>query len=83
MLLKKFPPQTSSRRSAALWLCSVHNEVNKRLKKVEFDCADLDATYDCGCGDAPIREPGMNQRDDLEKDLSKDDVTGVDLIKGG
>ena len=51
MLLKKFPPQTSSRRSAALWyttysgfrfenspvarrLCTVHNEVNRRLKKV-------------------------------------------------
>ena len=53
MLLKKFPPQTSSRRSAALWyttvsdfrlenspgthrLCTVHNEVNKRLKKVSL-----------------------------------------------
>ena len=53
MLLKRFPPQTSSRRSAALWypaffgfqfensprthrLCTVHNEVNKRLKKVSL-----------------------------------------------
>jgi len=83
MLLKKFPPQTSSRRSAALWLCTVHNEVNKRLKKPEFDCANLDATYDCGCGDSPIREPKKNEQDDLEKDLSKDGVTGVDLIRGG
>ncbi|KAF9647717.1 hypothetical protein BDM02DRAFT_3097690 [Thelephora ganbajun] len=83
MLLKKFPPQTSSRRSAALWLCTVHNEVNKRLKKSEFDCANLDATYDCGCGDAPVRKPNKDERDDLEKDFSKDEVTGVDLIGGG
>jgi len=50
-LLKKFPPQTSSRRAASLWLCSVHNEVNNRLKKPMFDCSKLDETYDCGCGD--------------------------------
>jgi hypothetical protein len=30
-----------------------------------------------------FRKPNMNERDDLEKDLSKDEVTGVDLIKGG
>ncbi|ODN78528.1 hypothetical protein L202_04152 [Cryptococcus amylolentus CBS 6039] len=50
-LLKEFPPQTSSRKSASLWLCHVHNQVNARLGKLEFDCLTLDATYDCGCGD--------------------------------
>lgn len=35
-------------------LCSVHNEVNARLGKPNFDCAKLDETYDCGCGDAPV-----------------------------
>ncbi|KAJ7655369.1 ERV/ALR sulfhydryl oxidase domain-containing protein [Mycena rosella] len=54
MLLEKYPPQTSSRRSASLWLCSVHNAVNERLHKEPFDCAHLDDTYDCGCGDEPI-----------------------------
>ncbi|TFK45073.1 ERV/ALR sulfhydryl oxidase domain-containing protein [Crucibulum laeve] len=92
-LLKKFPPQTSSRRAAALWLCSVHNEVNKRLKKPEFDCANLDAEYDCGCGDEATSKnlpmttarPPPSQIDpmDLERDTSKDDITGVGLIKGG
>lgn len=48
-----------------------------------FDCANLDATYDCGCGDTPVRKPDESERDDLEKDLSKDEVTGVDLIGGG
>jgi hypothetical protein len=28
----------------------VHNQVNARLGKPEFDCLTLDATYDCGCG---------------------------------
>ncbi|KAJ7647772.1 hypothetical protein FB45DRAFT_1019984 [Roridomyces roridus] len=46
LLLKKMPPQTSSRRSASLWLCSLHNVVNERLHKEEFDCAHLDDTYD-------------------------------------
>ncbi|WVQ75047.1 hypothetical protein IAR50_004656 [Cryptococcus sp. DSM 104548] len=50
-LLQEFPPQTSSRKSASLWLCHVHNQVNARLGKPEFDCLTLDATYDCGCGD--------------------------------
>jgi len=93
-LLKKFPPQTTSRRAASLWLCVVHNEVNKRLKKPEFDCAHLDAEYDCGCGDSPTNTtsahgtgstPVIAKGDpmDLEHDPSKDDVTGVRLIKGG
>ena len=43
--------QTSSRKSASLWLCYVHNLINLRLGKEEFDCLTLDATYDCGCGD--------------------------------
>ncbi|KAL1408305.1 hypothetical protein Q8F55_005111 [Vanrija albida] len=50
-MLKEYPPQTSSRKSASLWLCSLHNKVNERLGKPEFDCLTLDATYDCGCGD--------------------------------
>ncbi|WVQ79417.1 hypothetical protein IAT38_001514 [Cryptococcus sp. DSM 104549] len=52
-LLKEYPPQTSSRKSASLWLCHVHNLVNARLEKPEFDCLTLDETYDCGCGDDP------------------------------
>lgn len=80
--------QTSSRRAAALWLCHVHNQVNLRLKKAEFDCAHLDDTYDCGCGDAPILEKTSDSTsvheggvDSMERD--KDDLTGAGLIKGG
>ncbi|CAA7260407.1 unnamed protein product [Cyclocybe aegerita] len=89
LLLKKYPPQTSSRRAASLWLCAVHNEVNKRLKKSEFDCAHLSDEYDCGCGDEPIatkkadNESSIDDPMDLEEDTSKDDLTGVGMIKGG
>ena len=62
-------------------LCSLHNEVNKRLKKPVFDCAGLDGEYDCGCGDTPIA--GSNDPMDLEHDPSKDDITGAGMIKGG
>ena len=66
-------------------LCAVHNEVNKKLHKPEFDCADLDATYDCGCGDAPVGATHVSADDmmDLEFDVSKDRNTGVKMIQGG
>jgi FAD-linked sulfhydryl oxidase len=70
-------------------LCFVHNEVNQRLEKPEFDCAHLDETYDCGCGDTPVKEgkeaakEKNSEVDDLERDPSKDDVTGAGLIRGG
>ncbi|KAH8881320.1 Erv1/Alr family protein, partial [Thozetella sp. PMI_491] len=50
-LLEKYPPQTSSRNAAAGWACFVHNQVNKRLKKPEFDCNNIGDFYDCGCGE--------------------------------
>ncbi|KAG8876970.1 hypothetical protein FRB98_006939 [Tulasnella sp. 332] len=74
-LLKKYPPQTSSRKTASLWLCYVHNQVNERLKKPEFDCMTLDATYDCGCGD--------EKNGTVPNPRSVDEVTGVEIIKGG
>ena len=61
--------------------------MNKRLGKSQFDCADLDATYDCGCGDDPDASSPDTKPDtgfvDPALDLSKDEVTGVGLIKGG
>lgn len=68
----------------------MHNEVNERLGKPRFDCAHLDATYDCGCGDDPLTSattspaPGSTEDPmDLEWDIARDDVTGVEMIKGG
>lgn len=66
-------------------LCAVHNEVNAKLHKPDFDCANLDATYDCGCGDTPVSATNVAAGDlmDLEYDISKDSSTGVKMIKGG
>ncbi|GMG29371.1 unnamed protein product [Ambrosiozyma monospora] len=49
-LLKKYPPQLHSRKTAALWGCHVHNKVNKVLKHPEYDCTNILEDYDCGCG---------------------------------
>lgn len=48
-ILSKFPPQVSSRSTAAAWACHVHNEVNKSLRKDLFDCSKIGDFYDCGC----------------------------------
>ncbi|KAK5318284.1 hypothetical protein LTR93_008330 [Exophiala xenobiotica] len=50
-ILKKYPPQTSSRSSAAAWTCFVHNLVNESKGKPIFDCANIGDFYDCGCAD--------------------------------
>lgn len=50
-LLAKYPPQASGRNAAAGWACFVHNEVNKRLGKPDFDCSKIGDFYDCGCGE--------------------------------
>ena len=67
----------------------MHNEVNKRLKKPEFDCAHLSDEYDCGCGDEPVttkgdtKTAGGSDPMDLEADTGKDSLTGADMIRGG
>jgi len=73
VLLKEYPPQTSTRKIASLWLCYIHNLINERLEKPEFDCSNLDEAYDCGCGEQAAAD-GLGDRDD---------ATGVEMIKGG
>ena len=58
--------KTSSRMAAALWLCHIHNLVNDRLGKPIFDCANLDETYDCGCGDSPIVRSEIKEDTEIE-----------------
>ncbi|KAF1836588.1 FAD dependent sulfhydryl oxidase Erv2 [Decorospora gaudefroyi] len=57
-VLAKYPPQVSSRTAAAMWGCYVHNIVNKRLKKPEFNCELIGDAYDCGCADEEPAESG-------------------------
>ncbi|BFZ57837.1 hypothetical protein PYCC9005_004891 [Savitreella phatthalungensis] len=59
-LLDKYPPQAGGRKAAALWGCRVHNEVNKRLGKGEYDCTTVLEDYDCGCGQTDPPSPGSS-----------------------
>ncbi len=62
-ILKKYPPQVSSRSSAATWACHVHNEVNTRLKKDLFDCSKIGDFYDCGCAEDEPATPAAKVTD--------------------
>ncbi|KAK6908930.1 hypothetical protein I203_102936 [Kwoniella mangroviensis CBS 8507] len=77
-LLKEYPPQTGSRKSASLWLCHVHNLVNERLGKPEFDCLTLDETYDCGCGDESSTGTTPNQAENTgSEDVEEEGERGL------
>ena len=61
-------------------LCHIHNLVNTRLSKPEFDCTKLDEAYDCGCGP----DEKSSKKDDINGEpMTQDSVTGLDMIKGG
>jgi len=59
-ILNQFPPQVSSRSTAAAWGCHVHNEVNKSLDKPIFDCSNIGDFYDCGCAPDAEDDDGVS-----------------------
>lgn len=66
-ILIHFPPQVSTRSSAAAWACHVHNEVNKSLEKELFDCSKIGDFYDCGCGEDEEKLKG--DKIDVQKEV--------------
>ncbi|XP_041363908.1 FAD-linked sulfhydryl oxidase ALR-like [Gigantopelta aegis] len=53
--LKRSPPDVSSQDNFSQWLCRLHNTVNKKLGKSEFDCRQVnerwrDGWKDGSCG---------------------------------
>lgn len=46
--LKNSPPQTDSQKNLSQWLCCIHNEVNRKLGKPEFDCKLVDERWKDG-----------------------------------
>jgi hypothetical protein len=75
-------PCISSGFNSAQRLCSVHNVVNERLKKPQFDCAHLDDTYDCGCGDEPLGNNPDRVRKPDPMDSGRDGDEGG-MMRGG
>ncbi|KAK1829331.1 proteasome subunit beta type-1 [Podospora conica] len=78
-IIKKYPPQTSTRSAAAGWACEMHNIVNTRLHKPLFDCSKIGDFYDCGCGD----EDGKGKKGEGEgaKAKGEDDLKGRESLK--
>lgn len=49
--LKTNQPDTSSRHNLSQWFCRIHNDVNVRLGKPEFDCSRVDERWRDGWKD--------------------------------
>ncbi|CAL8132564.1 unnamed protein product [Orchesella dallaii] len=49
--IKESPPATVGREEFSLWLCKMHNEVNRKLGKPEFDCGRVDERWRDGWED--------------------------------
>lgn len=75
-LLAKYPPQVKSRKTAALWGCHMHNKVNERLGKEEYDCTTILTDYDCGCG-------GDEKEQDETLGGSMDDLRSIKVDEVG
>lgn len=53
--IKKHPPQLKSQEDLSQWLCGIHNIVNVKIGKKEFDCSTVnerwrDGWLDGSCG---------------------------------
>lgn len=62
-MLNENPVNATSRTDLMLYLCNLHNNVNMRLNKPEFNCKeDLQKTYggDCGCEETDSAIHGTN-----------------------
>ncbi|XP_029432681.1 FAD-linked sulfhydryl oxidase ALR [Rhinatrema bivittatum] len=44
-------PDTSSRSNFSRWMCLLHNDVNRKLGKAEFDCSRIDERWRDGWKD--------------------------------
>jgi FAD-linked sulfhydryl oxidase len=83
-LLQQYPPQVSSRKVAAVWGCAIHNKVNDRLKKPQYDCTTILEDYDCGCGDDEKAEDSTLGDDTIDHLRNiKVDEKEPELQKGG
>ncbi|XP_070704167.1 FAD-linked sulfhydryl oxidase ALR [Pempheris klunzingeri] len=49
--LKTNQPDTRSRHTLSQWLCHIHNDINLRLGKPEFDCSRVDERWKDGWKD--------------------------------
>ncbi|KAJ7992008.1 hypothetical protein DPEC_G00274130 [Dallia pectoralis] len=70
--LKTNQPDASSRHALSQWLCGIHNDVNIRLGKPEFDCSRVDeSSLHAVCAlDPSLHDTGPAHARSLELDAS-------------
>ncbi|XP_071988698.1 FAD-linked sulfhydryl oxidase ALR-like [Engystomops pustulosus] len=49
--LSRTQPDTSNRHNLSQWMCRLHNDVNKKLGKDQFDCSKVDERWRDGWKD--------------------------------
>lgn len=49
--IKDLPPKLDNRKALSLWFCLIHNKVNEKLKKPQFDCSKVDERWRTGWKD--------------------------------
>lgn len=59
----------------------MHNQVNARLGKPEFDCLTLDETYDCGCGDDANMSSSVSIASSPSAVTESSDTNGINVVK--
>lgn len=82
-IIARYPPQVGGRKSASMWACFVHNEVNRSLGKEMFDCGRIGEFYDCGCGgeEGEEKKEVGSGKEEAFKELELDRENG--LTRGG
>ena len=43
--LQQDTPDTKSRSAFSQWLCRIHNDVNQKIGKPQFDCSKVDERW--------------------------------------
>lgn len=49
--IKDLPPKLDNRKTLSLWFCQIHNRVNEKLNKPQFDCSRVDERWRTGWKD--------------------------------
>ena len=71
-ILKLYPPELNSREEFAMWTCKIHNEVNKRINKPQFNCKNIWKRWRKDFKD-PRTDIYFPDLDEEEGDIEEDD----------
>lgn len=72
--IKQYPPDVSSRKELVLWCCNMHNDVNRKTGKDEFECnlKNLDVRWRTGVASCWMSE----EKEEKEKKKKREEKDG-------